>query len=318
VAAYQATAGDMHRYPDGHAMGLRRALATRHGLDADLIVCGAGSDELLQLLVRGYVGPGDEVLYSRHGFLVYPIAAKASGAIPVAADEVDLTASVDHLLAAVTERTRIVFIANPNNPTGTYLSAVEMKRLRDGLPDQILLVIDSAYAEFVGRNDYSAGVELVEAGDNVVMTRTFSKIYGMGGLRLGWAYCPPAVADVLNRIRGPFNVSSAAIAAGQAAVEDSDFIDLAQRHNSYWREWFAEKLGGLGLVAVPSVANFVLVRFPSGTGRDAVAADAFLRGKGIIVRAMGSYGLPEYLRITIGRDDEMLAVVAALSEFRGA
>ncbi len=318
MAAYRATAGDMHRYPDGHATALRGALAARHGLDVDRIVCGSGSDELLQLLVRGYVGPDDEVLYSRHGFLVYPIAAKASGATPVAADEVELTASVDHLLAAVTGRTRIVFIANPNNPTGTYLPAAEIKRLRDGLPDHVLLVIDSAYAEFVDRNDYGSGADLVEAGDNVVMTRTFSKIYGMGGLRLGWAYCPPAVADVLNRIRGPFNVSSAALAAGQAAVEDTAFVDLARRHNSYWREWFTEKLAGLGLEAVPSVANFVLVRFPEGAGRNAPAADAFLRSKGIIVRAMDSYGLPDSLRITIGRDDEMQAVIAALSEFRGA
>ncbi len=318
VAAYLALAGEMHRYPDGHAGALRRSLAARHGLNAEQIVCGAGSDELLQLLVRGYAGPGDEVLYSRHGFLVYPIAAKASGATPVAAEEVDLTASVDHLLAAVSERTRILFIANPNNPTGTYLPAAEMKRLRQALPEHVLLVIDAAYAEFVGRNDYSDGIDLVDAGDNVVMTRTFSKVYGMGGLRLGWAYCPPAVADVLNRIRGPFNVSSAALAAGQAAVEDVSFLDLAQRHNSYWRDWFAEKLAGLGLEAVPSVANFILVRFPKTAGADAAAADAFLRGKGIIVRAMGSYGLPECLRITIGRDDEMQAVVAALAEFRRA
>jgi histidinol-phosphate aminotransferase len=184
------------------------------------------------------------------------------------------------------------------------------------LPDHVLLVIDAAYAEFVGRNDYSDGVDLVEAGDNVVMTRTFSKIYAMGGLRLGWAYCPAAVADVLNRIRGPFNVSSAALAAGKAAVEDTGFVDLAQRHNSYWRDWFSQRLVELGLDVVPSVANFVLVRFPKAAGRDAAAADAFLRSKGIIVRAMRAYGLPEALRITIGRDEEMQAVVGALTEFR--
>lgn len=315
VEAYRAMADDMHRYPDGHSTQLRRALGDRYGLDAERIVCGAGSDELLQLLVRAYAGPGDEVLYSRHGFLIYPIAAKACGATPVAADEVELTASVDHLLAAVTERTRIVFVANPNNPTGTYLSSGELQRLRAGLPDDVLLVIDSAYAEFVRRNDYSAGVDLVEAHDNVVMTRTFSKIYAMGGLRLGWAYCPPAIADVLNRVRGPFNVSSAALAAGQAAVEDTAFVDLAQRHNEYWRDWLTQQMVGLGLTVVPSVANFILVRFPDLPGRDAKSADMALRAQGIIVRAMGSYGLPDSLRITIGRDDELKAVVEALTEF---
>lgn len=317
VAAYCAVATEMHRYPDGHAVALRRALALAYGLDGERIVCGAGSDELLQLLVRAYVGPADEVLYSRHGFLIYPIAAMSVGATPVAADEVALTASVDHLLAAVTPRTRIVFVANPNNPTGTYLPAAEMKRLRDGLPEDVLLVIDAAYAEFVQRNDYSAGADLVEACDNVVMTRTFSKIYAMGGLRLGWAYCPGPIADVLNRIRGPFNVSSAALAAGQAAVEDSGFVALAQHHNEYWRGWLADQLTRLGLTVVPSVANFVLVRFPTAAGRDAAAADAHLRSQGLIVRAMGSYGLPDSLRITIGRDDELRAVVAALSEFMG-
>ncbi len=222
IAAYQATAAEMHRYPDGHATVLRESLARRHGLKVDRIVCGAGSDELLQLLVRGYAGPGDEVLYSRHGFLVYPIAAMASGATPVAADEIELTASVDHLPGGGDAEDPHGFHRQSNNPTGTYLPASEVKRLRESLPGEILLVIDAAYSEFVERNDYSDGTELVETCDNVVMTRTFSKIYGMGGLRLGWAYCPPAIADVLNRIRGPFNVSSAALAAGQAAVEDVD------------------------------------------------------------------------------------------------
>ena len=318
VAAYRACAGEMHRYPDGHAVKLRQALAARHGIDAGRIVCGNGSDDLLILLVRAYAGPDDEVLYSRHGFLVYPIAALACGATPVTAEEVGLTTSVDHLLAAVTPKTRIVFVANPNNPTGTYISAVEMRRLRDGLPDDVLLVIDSAYAEFVVQNDYSAGIDLVEAGENVVMTRTFSKIYGMGGIRLGWAYCPTAVADVLNRIRGPFNTSSSALAAGQAAVEDVDFFELARRHNEYWRAWLSDELIKIGLNVVPSAANFLLVRFPQRPGCDAASADTFLRAKGIIVRAVGSYGLPDCLRITVGREDEVGAVATALAEFSEA
>jgi len=220
VAAYRALAGEIHRYPEGDAEELREALGRRHGLDPARIVCGAGSDELITLLLRCYAGPGDEVLYSRHGFLMYPINAMAVGATPVAALERDLTTDVDALLAGVTDRTRIVFIANPNNPTGTYLGAQELARLHAGLRPSVLLVIDAAYAEFVNRNDYEPGIALVNRADNVVMLRTFSKIYALAGLRLGWAYCPPAIADVLNRVRSPFNVSSAAQAAGEAAVED--------------------------------------------------------------------------------------------------
>jgi len=316
VAAYRGIGAEFHRYPDGGAHRLRRALGERWGLEADAIVCGNGSDDVLQLLAHAYCGAGDEVLYSQHGFLVYPIAAKACGATPVTAPEADLTASVDALLARVTERTRIVFLANPNNPTGTYLPSDELRRLHAGLPPETLLVIDAAYAEFVDANDYEDGAALVRAFSNVVMTRTFSKIFGMGGLRLGWAYCPPAVADVLNRIRGPFNVSAPALAAGEAALEDRDFFDLVRRHNLYWRGWLAEQLTGLGLAVTPSATNFLLARFPEG--HDAVAADAFLRSRGIIVRRVASYGLPDHLRISIGREDEMRAVAEALAEFMGS
>ncbi len=315
VEAYKAIADDLHRYPDGGAGRLRDALAARYGLDASRIVCGAGSDELLGLLCRAYAGPGDEVLYSAHGFLMYAIAAKTAGATPVTAPEVDLRAHVDNLLAKVSERTKICFIANPNNPTGTYITAEELKRLRAGLPDHVLLVVDAAYAEFVDRNDYSNGVELVEAGNNTVMTRTFSKLYALGGLRLGWAYCPENVAGVLNRVRNPFNVASPALAAGLAALQDTEFAQLCKAHNDYWLPWMIERVAALGLTVTPSVCNFVLVRF--GTAERAKEADAFLRSKGIIGRAMGGYGLPDSLRITIGRDDENQAVVAALAEFVG-
>lgn len=310
VEAFTAMAGEMHRYPDGGATRLRKALAARWGVDAERVVCGAGSDELLGILCRAYAGPGDEVLYSAHGFLMYAIAAKACGATPVTAPEVALTASVDNLLAAVTPRTRIVFLANPNNPTGTYLPADEVKRLRTGLRDDILLVIDAAYAEFVARNDYSPGIELVDSTPNTVMCRTFSKIFALGGLRLGWAYCPPAIADVLNRVRNPFNVGSPALAAGLAALEDTAFTKLCREHNDYWLAWMLAEMRKLGLEATPSVCNFVLVRFA-----DSKAADAFLRARGLIVRAMGGYGLGDWLRITIGTGEENQLVVAALSEF---
>ncbi len=317
MAAYLALASEIHRYPEGSAETLRRALGQRHRLDPTRIVCGAGSDELIALLLRAYAGPGDEVLYSRHGFLMYPIGAMSVGATPVAAPERELTADVDALLAHVTPRTRIVFIANPNNPTGTYLSAEELSRLHAGLPRSVVLAIDAAYAEFVNRNDYEAGGALVDRADNVVMLRTFSKIYALAGLRLGWAYCPPAIADVLNRVRGPFNVSTPALAAGLAAVEDTAALDRARAHNDHWQPWLSERLAALGLPLTPSVGNFVLPRFPNEAGRNADAAFAFLQQHGILTRKMGGYGLPQHLRITIGTGEEMEKVAAILGEFMG-
>lgn len=318
VAAYRALAGEIHRYPDGNALELREALGRRHGLDPSRIVCGAGSDELIALLLRCYAGPGDEVLYSRHGFLMYPIGALSVGATPLAAPERALTTDVDALLARVNERTRIVFIANPNNPTGTYLGAEEMARLHAGLPSSVVLAIDAAYAEFVNRNDYQPGIALVDRAGNVVMLRTFSKIYALAGLRLGWAYCPPAIADILNRVRGPFNVSAPALAAGVAAVEDVEALNHARAHNDRWLTWFSERLAALHIPLTPSVANFVLARFADEGGRDADAAFAFLQSRGILTRKMGGYGLPQYLRITIGTGPEMETVAQALAEFMAA
>jgi histidinol-phosphate aminotransferase len=315
MEALRAMAPEMHRYPDGGAEALRKAIAARFDLDAERIVCGAGSDELLGILCRAYAGPGDEVLYSAHGFLMYAIAAKACGATPVTAPEVELTAHVDNLLKAVTPNTKIVFLANPNNPTGTYLPTSEVARLRAGLPGHVLLVIDAAYAEFVGRNDYSCGNELADSTDNTVVCRTFSKMYALGGLRLGWAYGPANVVGVMNRVRGPFNVSSAALIAGLAAFEDTDYADLCKRHNDYWLPWLSEKISALGLHVVPSVGNFILVRFPALAGKDAAAADKFLRSKGVIVRAMGAYGLTDCLRITIGTGEENQIVVDTLAQF---
>ena len=312
MEAYRALAGELHRYPDGGSTELREALGARYGLDPERIVCGAGSDEILTLLTRAYAGPGDEVLYSAHGFLMYPINAKAVGATPVAAPERDLKTDIDALLARITPKTRIVFIANPNNPTGSFLTADEMDRLHRGLPGSVLLVLDSAYAEYIQRNDYDPGVTLVDRASNVVMSRTFSKIYGLGAVRLGWAYCPPAVADVLNRVRNPFNVTAAAQAAGVAALADGAFVEQARAHNDVMRPWFADRLTELGLTVHPSIGNFVLVSFG---GRDPEAARLFLKQRGILVRQMGAYGLPGSLRITIGLEDEMRAVVDAVADF---
>ncbi|HYC13812.1 MAG TPA: histidinol-phosphate transaminase [Stellaceae bacterium] len=318
IAAYTALAPEIFRYPDGAADTLRQTLAKHYGLDAARIVCGNGSDELIGLLTKAYAGEGDEVLYSRHGFLMYPIAAKAAGATPVTAPETGLTADVDAILRAVTPRTRIVFLANPNNPTGTYLSSEEVARLHAGLPKSVLLVLDAAYAEFVQRNDYEPGVALVEANSNVVMTRTFSKIYALAGLRVGWAYCSTEIADVLNRVRGPFNLNAAAQAAAVAALDDVAAVDRAREHNDIWRPWLERELGALGLTVQPSVGNFLIVRFPGGGGKTADAAFEFLKSRGILTRKIAGYQLPDWLRITIGTEEEMRAVVKAAADFLGA
>lgn len=319
VAAYEAEAAFLADYPDGGSEELRQAIGARYGLESGRIVCGDGSDELISLLVRAYAGPGDEVLYTEHGFAMYPLAAKGVGATPVAAPETNLTADVDALLANAGSETKIVFLANPNNPTGSYIPAAEVERLRAGLPAAALLVLDAAYAEYVSRNDYTAGEALVDAtvgaAENVVMIRTFSKIYGLAALRLGWAYCPPSVADVLNRLRNPFNVTRPAQAAGVAALADLTHLDAAREHNDIWLPWFAREVEKLGLVAHPSVGNFLLVGFPADPARNADAANDFLNAKGIIPRKVANYGLPGCLRITIGTEADMRAAVAALTEF---
>ncbi|MCK9991964.1 MAG: histidinol-phosphate aminotransferase [Alphaproteobacteria bacterium] len=315
AAAYQAAAEKLHRYPDGASSDLRAAIAAHYGLAADRIICGNGSDELLHLLCQAYIGPGDEMVYSAHGFSIYPIATLAAGGKPVAAPERNHTAQVDALLACVTPATRILFLANPNNPTGTYVSATEVRRLRAGLRDDILLVLDAAYAEFVRCNDYEAGIEMVSTHDNVVMTRTYSKIYGLAALRLGWAYCPAHIIDVLNRVRGPFNVSLPAQAAGIAALQDTAFTQAAIDHNEKWRGWLEEELRKLGLFSDPSVANFLLVSFPAEPGRNAAAADDFLRRNGMIVRRMEGYGLPQCLRVTVGTEAENRDFIRIMTEF---
>lgn len=315
IDAYRQAANALEFYPDGSANELREAIASRYGLKADNIVCGAGSDELLQLLAHAYLGPGDEAVYSQYGFLVYPIAIAANGAKAVVAKESDHHTDVDAMLACVTPKTRMVFLANPNNPTGTYIPVAEVKRLHAGLPKNCLLVLDAAYAEYVRRNDYESGIELVATNDNVVMTRTFSKIYGLASLRLGWIYCPSHIADVLNRIRGPFNVGSPALAAGAAAIADKAHVEKAVAHNDQWLAWLTAELESLGLKVTPSVGNFLLVHFPTEAKHNAAAADAFLTQRGIILRRMDGYGLPTTLRLTVGSEEANHAVISTLREF---
>jgi histidinol-phosphate aminotransferase len=317
IAAYRAVADRLADYPDGTASALREAIGRSFGLDPHRIVCGAGSDDLLNLLADGYLRDGDEAIHTTHGFLVYPIATLGSGAKPVVAAEKNFTADVDAILAALSAHTKIVFLANPNNPTGTYVPFDEIKRLHRGLPPEVLLVLDAAYAEYVRRNDYESGIELVATSDNVVMCRTFSKIHGLAALRLGWMYGPAHVVDAINRIRGPFNVNAAAMAAGIAAIEDGAHIEAARAHNDKWLAWLSEEIRKLGLVVTPSVANFVLIHFPQTPGRTAAEADAFLSKRGLILRRVSAYHLPDALRMTVGSEEANRLAVATLAEFIG-
>jgi histidinol-phosphate aminotransferase len=317
IAAYVAQADSLERYPDGSAEILREAIAGRFGLNRERIVCGCGSDELINLLAHAFIGPGDEAVFTEHGFLMYRIATLASGGAPVAVPEREYRADVAAILARVTAKTKVVFLANPNNPTGTYLTHDEVRRLHRALPAHVLLVLDAAYAEYVRRNDYEAGLELVATSQNTVMTRTFSKIYGLAALRLGWAYCPARIADVLNRVRGPFNVTAPALAAGVAAIEDVAHVEASAAHNEQWLPWVSAELQELALQVTPSAGNFVLIHFSSTRGRDAAAADELLKSHGIILRRLAAYGLPNALRMTIGTEEDNRAVVAALAKFMG-
>ncbi|HUB64417.1 MAG TPA: histidinol-phosphate transaminase [Methylocella sp.] len=311
--ALRGFADRLHEYPDGAATVLRKAIGARHGLDPARIVCGNGSDEILHLLAAAYIGPGDEGIFTQHGFLVYRIAILAADGVPIIADERNLTADVDRILAKVGPRTKMVFLANPNNPTGTYLPFAEVKRLATHLPAHVLLVLDAAYAEYVARADYMSGETLVSDSENVVMTRTFSKIYGLAGIRLGWCFAPRGVCDAINRIRGPFNINGGALAAGVAALEDARHIEDAITHNETWLAWLAREISALGIGITPSAGNFLLLHFSGET--QARAADRFLLDRGLILRAVGSYGLPQCLRLTVGSEEANRLVVAALEDF---
>ncbi len=312
--AFRKQAETLEIYPDGQATKLREALAAHYGLNPSRIICGAGSDELITLATLAFIGPGDEGIFTKHGFLIYRIAILAAGGVPVVAQEKNFTADVDEILAEVTPKTKIVFVANPNNPTGTYLPFGEIKRLAAALPRHVLLVIDAAYAEYVTQNDYSPGLEIALASENVMMTRTFSKIYGLAGLRLGWCYAPLHVCDAINRIRGPFNVSGVAQAVGIAALADTAHLETAIAHNDTWRVWLTREISDLGFPVTPSVGNFLLIHFESEA--QASAADAFLTGRGLILRQVSAYGLPQCLRLTVGLEEPNRMVAEALAAFQ--
>jgi len=316
-AAVVEAAKHMELYPDGSAGALREAIGAKYGIDADRIVCGAGSDEIFQLLGRAYLRPGDNIVQSQHGFLVYRLIAQQAGAETRSAPETDLTADVDAMLEQVDANTKIVFLANPNNPTGSYIPYSEVKRLHANLPENVLLVLDGAYAEYVRNNDYSAGMELAGEMANVLVTRTFSKIHGLAALRLGWAYGPDSVVDAIHRTRGPFNVSAVSQAAGIAAINDDAFQASSADHNDKEKLRVGDAVEKAGFKVYPSVGNFVLIEFPQEAGRTSTEADAFLRNRGVVIRDVKVYGLPTCLRASIGsiaQNDDLIAAIEAFSK----
>ncbi len=313
LRAYETAGTEMHRYADGRQTALRQAIGEVHGLDPDRILCGNGSDELIQMVVRAFVSAGDEALLSENGFVMANIHCLSQGAELVLAPETNHRVDVSNLLSRVTDKTRFCTIANPNNPTGTYLNGSEMRRLRDGLPESCVLLIDNAYAEYVLAEDYEDGIAMVDEYPNVVMTRTFSKIYGLPALRIGWAYAPPDIVDYVNRIRTPFNTNGPALAAAAAAIRDQAFAEKLRNHNHQALKTITAALSAIGIEVIPSVANFYLMRFDPASGRSGTEADQFLQSRGIIPRPAG--GSDQYLRITVGTDDENAAVIEALTDY---
>jgi len=303
---------NIFRYPDPQSNKLKKAISKKHKLNINNIICGNGSDEILATIAKIFSGPGDEILYSEYGFLMYPIAAQLAGAKGIKVKDINYRNSLKNFTNAITKKTKIIFIANPNNPTGTYISKEELNNFISKLPKKILLVIDAAYAEYITKKDYTAGQDLVKKNTNVIMTRTFSKIYGLAGLRLGWAYCPRYIAEIFDKIRLPFNINKIAIEAGIASLNDKNFYTKSVKHNSFYSNWLTKELVSLGLVPIPSVTNFILVEFPSRGRFSAKKVNSYLLSKGVIVRGVDSYGLNNFLRISIGKRNELLKLVNLL------
>jgi histidinol-phosphate aminotransferase len=315
IAAFKSVADNLHRYPDGSQIQLRQTLADVHNLDVKKIVCGNGSEELIGLIVRSYISPGDEMLLSENHFIMCPIYGRAQGADVIFAPEKDYKIDVDALLERVSEKTRMIIVANPNNPTGTYISESEIRRLHAGLPENVLLLVDDAYAEYVTTDDYKTSLDMVDQYDNVVVTRTFSKIYGLAGLRIGWAYCPQSVLENIQRIRTPFNANSAAMAAAAAAVKDIEYVAMVREHTARWQKIIAERVTAMGINILASVTNFYLLDFGELPGKSGAGAAEFLESRGIIPRPTGSNSNTGYVRITVGLDHENETALKVLAEY---
>ena len=316
-AAFAGAADRLHLYPDGRSDALRQAIATHYDFEPERLVFGDGTDELLHLISQVYLEPGDNIVQGQYGFGAYAIGARACGAEVRFAPEPNLRIDVDEMLKCVDDRTRIMFVTNPANPTGTFLSADALRRLHAGLPPRVMLVIDAAYAEFATDPSFDDGLALARDAANVIVTHTFSKLHGLAALRIGWAYCTAEAADALDRIRPPFNTSIAAQEAAIAALGDAAFQEHSRESNARARAFLTQQIGGLGLEVTPSEANFVLAHFPTTPGRTAQDAETFLASHGYLTRGVASYGLPEHLRITIGLEEHNRAIVDLLAQLLG-
>ncbi len=322
VKAYIDSAKSLSTYPDGNSTLLKEKIAALHNINVNNIICGAGSDEILNLIAAAYLMPGDEVIFSEHAFLLYKIITLANNGTPIAAKEVGLKANIDAIISCVTKKTKIVFIANPNNPTGSYLNGNELSELRKKLPEHILLVIDGAYAEYVQEGDYNDGKSLISDTSNTVMTRTFSKVYALAALRIGWAYAPSHIIEVLNKIRGPFNLSTAAINAGAAAIEDCDHVTKSVELNSNEKQKLLKAYEEIKIKVHGGVANFLLLdlkniakKNPIGQRESAEDLNNYLIKNNIFVRNVSDYGLPSHLRITIGSKEQNRVVLDKIREY---
>jgi histidinol-phosphate aminotransferase len=314
--AYAGAADQLHMYPDSRTSLLRSAVAEQFRVEPERLIFGQGSDEVFQLLNQVFLEPGDNIVQGEFGFAAYAIGAYACQAEVRRAKEPNYTISVDEVLKCVDDRTRLVFIANPANPTGTWIPFKEIERLHAALPPSVVLVLDGAYGEFCSDPTFDDGLDLARTAENVVVTHTFSKLHGLAALRVGWGYAPAEIVSAVDRIRLPFNISIPGQAAAIAALADVDFQRRSIEHVEQWRPWLAQQLGGMGLdVVLPSAANFLLVGFPQQAGRTAKEAEAFLASRGLLVRGVGNYGLPHHVRITIGLEAHNRAAAEALAEF---
>ena len=316
ILEYEKIANDLGLYPDSSNSELKLAISHKYKIDSDRIICGCGSDEILHLLARVYLNEGNEGLISENAFAVYPLAIQGSGATVIRAKEEDFQPNIDNFIASLTEKTKIIYIANPNNPTGSYINFDEIKRLYDSISDDVLLVIDAAYSEYVEENDYSIGFDLAKESENIVITKTFSKAFGLAGLRVGWAYCPKKIAERLDILKVPFSVNTAAQMAAISALKDDDHINFSVEHNSKWKNILKDSFTDIGLIVYPSQCNFLLVEFVDSFKVSAKEAYQILCSKGIIVREMEEYNLPNCLRISIGKEEANLLLLETVNALK--
>jgi histidinol-phosphate aminotransferase len=305
---------ELARYPDGSAYQLKDKLQAKLGIDPAMVTVGNGSNDVLELVARVFLGPGLESIVSEHSFVVYPLVTKSLGAELIVIPAIDFGQDLNATRASIGDRTRVIFIANPNNPTGTWVDKQSLLSFLDAVPEEVLVVLDEAYAEYVAEPDYPNGLELVDDYPNLIVTRTFSKAYGLAGLRMGYSVSHPDIADLMNRVRQPFNVNAMSLAAALVALDDEAYLKESVRVNNEGMKMLTDACDQLGLGYIPSVGNFLTIDF----GCDAMPIYDGLLQEGVIVRPIGVYGLPNHLRVTVGLPLENKRFIDSLKKLLGA